>query len=418
MSDDEEVVVEESSSNNGNKGNGSAAPVPAAASSNSSAAAAAIAAAAASAAADAENRIKRKRKEPPVGAPAGSSSAHPQPNGQTSVTARPAVAASAAASPPAAAASAPPPSLDAFLLSLPSSVHSQLQHEVLSLIFPNKTSHPPHLYRNLPGPLPISITRSHLQNLQQNGYWCVFQCQCTRAEQQASTCHSSCRRVCASSIAAHLDPCCLYFAVPLLLLALVLFRACEKSDGERAMLYVSKERQAGYLIDRKFLVRQLKHPVYAELWGAQGDTLLDGELVLREHHAAHPHSGPSAAPGQQPLANFMVFDALVVNGARTLEQKLSLRLEQIGRNVVVPYRNKYPPAAATATTAPAQQQPPTTFAAMMAAEAGGAPSTTVAAPPAPPAPVAQPPMSVGAKAFVRKHHLKVRHTVFNQLPSV
>jgi len=79
----------------------------------------------------------------------------------------------AKAPPAAAAASAPPPSLDAFLQSLPSSVHSQLQHEVLSLIFPNKTSHPPHLYRNLPGPLPISITRSHLQNLQQNGYWCV-----------------------------------------------------------------------------------------------------------------------------------------------------------------------------------------------------------------------------------------------------
>jgi predicted component of type VI protein secretion system len=177
------------------------------------------------------------------------------------------------------------------------------------------------------------------------------------------------------------------------------------------MLYVSKERQAGYLIDRKFLVRQLKHPVYAELWGAQGDTLLDGELVIREQHAAHHHSGPSAGPGQ-PLANFMVFDALVVNGARTLEQKLSHRLEQIGRNVVVPYRNKYPPVAATAASAPAAQQPPTTFAAMIAAEAGGVPSNTVAAPPAAPAPVAQPPMSVGAKAFVRKHHLKVRFTVF------
>lgn len=170
-------------------------------------------------------------------------------------------------------------------------------------------------------------------------------------------------------------------------------RACEKSDGERAMLYISKERQAAYLLDRKFLVRQLRHPVYAELWGAQGDTLLDGELVLRDPH------GPPAAPGQS-LANFMVFDALVVNGQRTLEHKLSTRLEQIGRNVVIPYRAKYPPA----TNSSAAPPPPTTFAAMLAAEggAGGAPAAA--------APVAQPPMSVGAKAFVRKHHLKVSAT--------
>jgi hypothetical protein len=226
MSDDEEVVIEESSNSNGNKGNGGAATIPAAASSDSSAAAAAIAAAAASAAADAENRIKRKRKEPPVGAPAGSSSAHPQPNGQTAAAARPAVAASAAAALPAAASSAPPPSLDAFLLSLPSSVHSQLQHEVLSLIFPNKTSHPPHLYRNLPGPLPISITRSHLQNLQQNGYWYVFREHHTRAEQQASACQgSSCKRVCVSAIAAN---CCLCFLSHLLLLSLFLFQGVRK----------------------------------------------------------------------------------------------------------------------------------------------------------------------------------------------
>jgi len=286
----------------------------------------------AAAAADAGNPIKRKRKDPPAGAPTGSGAAPPQPVRSAASSHGSSVRPGA----PSAAAAAPA-TLDSFLVPLSAQQQSQVQNAVLGVIFSGRSNHPQHLYRNLPGPLPISITRSHLQVLQQHDYW-----------------------------------------------------ACEKSDGERAMLYVSHEPRGAYLLDRKFLVRQIRHPVYAELWGAQGDTLLDGELVM---------SAQPVAAGQ-PLANFMAFDALMVNGTRTLDKKLSQRLEQIGRHIVLPYRAKFPPQP-VANAAPAQ---PTTFAEMMAAEAaaGGA----AAASPAAAAAVSLPPVSVGAKAFVRKHHLK------------
>jgi len=153
------------------------------------------------------------------------------------------------------------------------------------------------------------------------------------------------------------------------------------------MLYVSKERASTFLIDRKFLIKQLRHPVYVEMWGQGGDTLLDGELVLPE----------CAAPPGQPQATFMVFDVLVLNGQRTLERKLSERLAQIGSGIVAVYRRRFPPAPpAGAGVAGA------TFASMQAA--------AIAAPPASPSgsvgETPSHPVAVRAKAFHRKHHLK------------
>jgi len=63
------------------------------------------------------------------------------------------------------------PSFDSHLLTVPAAQHSSLQNEVLSLIFGAKGSHAAHLYRNLPGPQPISITRSYLPAIQTNDYW-------------------------------------------------------------------------------------------------------------------------------------------------------------------------------------------------------------------------------------------------------
>jgi hypothetical protein len=65
----------------------------------------------------------------------------------------------------------PPLSLESHLLSVPAVQHSTLQNEVLTLMFGAKGSHAAHLYRNLPGPQPISITRSCLPTIQSNDYW-------------------------------------------------------------------------------------------------------------------------------------------------------------------------------------------------------------------------------------------------------
>ena len=154
------------------------------------------------------------------------------------------------------------------------------------------------------------------------------------------------------------------------------------------MLYVSKERGSTFLIDRKFLIKQVRHPVYVELWGQGGDTLLDGELVLPE----------CAAPPGQPQATFMVFDVLVLNGQRTLERKLSERLAQIGSGIVAVYRRRFPPAPPAGAGGTGA-----TFASMQAA--------AIAAPPASPSgsgvdTASSHPVAVRAKAFHRKHHLK------------
>jgi len=305
--------------------------------------AAAAAAATATANADADNRIKRrKRKDPPASAPTGSGAAPLQP------------VRSAAGSPgssvrtgvPSSTAATATVTLDSFLVPLSAQQQSQVQSAVLGVIFPGRSNHAPHLYRSLPGPLPISITRSHLQELQQHDYW-----------------------------------------------------ACEKSDGERAMLYVSRERQAAYLLDRKFVVRQIRHSVYSELWGAQGDTLLDGELVMSAQPVAT----------NQPLAHFMAFDALMINGTRTLNWKLSQRIEQLKLHVEKPFEAKFPPQP----SAPAQ---PTTFAEMIAAEAAVA-GTTATTPAAAAATVTvpYPPISVGAKSFEKKQDLQRIFTKIHDL---
>jgi hypothetical protein len=145
-------------------------------------------------------------------------------------------------------------------------------------------------------------------------------------------------------------------------------QVCEKSDGERAMLYISVKTKCAYLIDRKFVIRQLRNqPVYAELYAQRGDTLLDGELILTKGFVA----------AGQAAATFMTFDALWVDGQCYMEQKLSHRLGTIGSCIIKPYRTRFPPMppAATAT------------------------ATTMLLTPLPA-------LTIGAKAFHRKHHIK------------
>ena len=347
------------------------------------AAAAAAAAAAAQAAIDAANRpLKRKKQEPAaVPSAAQTSAAAPHSSGMHAAPPAPAqhvssaayaapsqqtlAAAYAARSPAAPVAVVVSP--DSFLHAIPASLQSALQSEVLSLIFPGKNNHAPHLYKNLPGPQPISMTRSSLTGLAQHNYY-----------------------------------------------------ACEKSDGERAMIFISRERQATFIIDRKFAIRQVKHPAYAEMWATQGDSLFDGELVLFD--PAHSH-GVTPAPGQ-PLATFMAFDVLILNGVRMMERKLSERLMAIGNGIVGPYRKRFPPTAAAAQAPqppPPPEPTPLTFAQMMAQEeetgkrmpsptplvasASASSSSSSSATAATPAPH---PLAFQGKAFWPKRHLEER----------
>lgn len=142
------------------------------------AAAAAAAQTAAEMEAAASRQLKRKRKEPPQEVP------QQQPQQPAPVPARSPLHAighsTAAIAPPAHSPPpqpqppqprGPPPSSDSFLHPSPRPLHDSLQNEVLHLIFPNRATHGSHLYRNLPGPQPVSITRSQLGPLSANDYW-------------------------------------------------------------------------------------------------------------------------------------------------------------------------------------------------------------------------------------------------------
>lgn len=148
--------------------------------------AAAVAAAAQTAAemeAAASRQLKRKRKDPPQ-----SSATIQQPPQQQQSAPVPVRSLSHAnghgfSTPPATTAPSthslsqppqprdPPPPTDSFLHQIPRALHDSLQNEILHLIFPNRVMHGSHLYRNLPGPQPVSITRSQLGPLSAHDYW-------------------------------------------------------------------------------------------------------------------------------------------------------------------------------------------------------------------------------------------------------
>jgi hypothetical protein len=118
----------------------------------------------------------------------------------------------------------------------------------------------------LPAPLPISLSRTHLQVLKDGNYY-----------------------------------------------------VAEKSDGLRAMLFVCTGGDGApegvYWIDRKFVFgRMFPHheATFLATYG-DGDTLVDGELV----HAMTPceHSMPTLA-ATAPFLNYLVYDALSVQGKR------------------------------------------------------------------------------------------------------
>lgn len=85
---------------------------------------------------------------------------------------------------------------------------------------------------------------------------------------------------------------------------------CEKSDGERALLFIHKKSQAVYSVDRKFdLSRMVSSfaPILLKLFAQNGDTLLDAELI-KQHLSAN-----------QTISFYSIFDVVVFDGLRVAD---------------------------------------------------------------------------------------------------
>ena len=127
---------------------------------------------------------------------------------------------------------------------------------------------------------------------------------------------------------------------------------CEKSDGERAMLFCTPAGGgAAYLLTRSFDVLALARGAeYAALLcgasacggGGGGATLLDGELLLRDD---------DAGSGTHALAVYMIFDAVAVRGRPVGGAPFSERMRVIGDEVRLPFRSADDAAAAPAAAA-------------------------------------------------------------------
>jgi len=85
---------------------------------------------------------------------------------------------------------------------------------------------------------------------------------------------------------------------------------CEKSDGERHMLLVT--RNECYLLDRKFMFYRVNLPSYFPILDSAATTLLDGELIEDE--------GKS---------RYLIYDAVAVLGENVKYSPLVHRLERV-----------------------------------------------------------------------------------------
>ncbi|TVY89000.1 mRNA-capping enzyme subunit alpha [Lachnellula willkommii] len=113
------------------------------------------------------------------------------------------------------------------------------------------------------------------------------------------------------------------------------YYVCEKSDGMRYLLYLTRdehEEEAQYLIDRKndywFIPKNGLHfPVPRHVEGFHTDTLIDGELVLDKL----PNGGV------QP--KYLVFDCMLLDGNSLMNRTLDKRLAYFKERIYDPYKD-------------------------------------------------------------------------------
>jgi len=144
-------------------------------------------------------------------------------------------------------------------------VADDVRNAILSYVYPEKQRFFDRDYSKLPGPLAVSLGRRDLPILKSNKYL-----------------------------------------------------VCEKSDGERFLMFV--RNGVTFLINRKFDIRQLNYS-----FGFRGDALLDGELV-RETWAERQGA-------TYDRSCFLIFDAIVFNGVSHCKSHLPTRLRYIGEAV-------------------------------------------------------------------------------------
>jgi hypothetical protein len=95
----------------------------------------------------------------------------------------------------------------------------------------------------------------------------------------------------------------------------------EKTDGLRFLLLINA--QGSYLVNRDFSFSFVPSDHFPTLFAGRGSTLLDGELVRNQ---------------TTRLVQFMVFDALQVNGVEVASRTLLKRLEAVRDGIIKPYR--------------------------------------------------------------------------------
>lgn len=117
------------------------------------------------------------------------------------------------------------------------------------------------------------------------------------------------------------------------------YYVCEKSDGLRCLMYLTsdQDQEVTYLIDRKndyYHVSSLHFPLSIDREvDFHTDTLVDGELINQ------------VQPDGSVRATYVLFDCLVLDGAKLVHRSFDKRLAYVKEKILVPYQalyKKYP----------------------------------------------------------------------------
>jgi len=153
----------------------------------------------------------------------------------------------------------------------PVCVSPTLKQQVLAIIARANRQSPSKGSQDFPGPLPKSLGRLQLSEVSTHDYW-----------------------------------------------------VCEKSDGERYLLFVSTH--AAYFIDRKwnfYTISSGPTSLLSTCFATNGDTLLDGEWIQTREL-------------KTPV--FMLFDGVCIDGAIFANEPTSKRLRVLTEKVIAPFR--------------------------------------------------------------------------------
>lgn len=113
------------------------------------------------------------------------------------------------------------------------------------------------------------------------------------------------------------------------------YYVCEKSDGMRCLMYLTRETNGNevvYLIDRKndyYHVKDLHFPLPGSELEFHIGTMVDGELVIDNQENG------------ERVMRYLVFDCLVLDHQSLIKRTLDKRLAYFREKVYIPYRDLY-----------------------------------------------------------------------------